>query len=219
MGQRESILSIANKEIGYTEGANNNNKYGAAFKANNQPWCAYFVSWCADKAQIPKSVIPISGYVPGIVSWYKNKDLFKRRGNYIPKPGDLIIFDFNRNGTGDHIGIIGKVSGGYVHTIEGNTSSSGENANGDGVWNKGRALSYGGILGYCIVEYEDDIREVDEDDMKRYDKASQVPAWGKATIEKLVKLDLLKGDEKGNLDLSYDMLRMYVSLDRKKIFD
>lgn len=219
MGQRDNILAIAKKEIGYTERNNNNNKYGAAFKANNQPWCAYFVSWCADKAQIPKSIIPVNGYVPGIVSYYQKKGLFKKRSSYIPKYGDLIIFDFNRNGTGDHIGIVEKVSNDKVYTIEGNTSKQGENANGDGVWNKYRSLSYGGILGYCAIKYEDDIKEVDENNMKRYDKASQVPIWGKATIEKLVKLDLLKGDENGNLDLSHDMLRIYVSLDRKKIFD
>lgn len=219
MSQRENILAIAKKETGYTEGSSNNNKYGAAFKANNQPWCAYFVSWCADKAQIPKTVIPVSGYVPAVVSFYNKKGLFHKRGSYIPKPGDLTIFDFNRNGTGDHIGFVDKVLGNKVYTIEGNTSQQGENANGDGVWDKYRSLSYGGILGYCTPKYEDDIREVDEDDMKRYDKVSQVPVWGKSTIDKLVKLDLLKGDEKGNLDLSHDMLRMYVSLDRKKIFD
>ena len=156
MNQREDILAKAKSQIGYIEGKNNNNKYGSYFNANYVAWCAYFVSWCARQAKISESIFLSSGYVPGIVYWFKNKGLFKTKGSYTPKAGDLIIFDFNSNGTGDHIGIVEKVSGSYVYSIEGNTSSNGENANGDGVWRKGRSTSYSKILGYCTPKYEEE---------------------------------------------------------------
>ena len=46
------------------------------------------------------------------------------------KPGDIVLFDFNRNGTSDHIGIVVSVNkDGSITTIEGNTGS-GSNTNG-----------------------------------------------------------------------------------------
>ena len=49
MNQRSEIIAIAAKEIGYKEYQGNNNKYGVWYGMNNQPWCAMFVSWCADQ--------------------------------------------------------------------------------------------------------------------------------------------------------------------------
>ena len=50
--QRADIIGVAKTQIGYTEGSNNNNKYGAYFSANNVSWCAYFIVWCARQAGI-----------------------------------------------------------------------------------------------------------------------------------------------------------------------
>lgn len=41
-----------------------------------------------------------------------------------------------------------------------------------------------------------------------------VPEWGKKTVEKLLFSGALNGDDKGNLNLSVDLLRMFVVLDR-----
>lgn len=58
----------------------------------------------------------------------------KNGGKYTPKPGDLIFFDWQRswdgdfediqigNGVIDHIGIVERVEGNVVYTIEGNSS-------------------------------------------------------------------------------------------------
>lgn len=45
------------------------------------------------------------------------------------KKGDVVLYDFNRNGTSDHTGIIYKVEGGKIYVVEGNTST-GNNCNG-----------------------------------------------------------------------------------------
>ena len=45
------------------------------------------------------------------------------------KKGDLVLYDFNGNGTSDHTGIIYSVSGGKIYVVEGNTSK-GNNCNG-----------------------------------------------------------------------------------------
>lgn len=41
-----------------------------------------------------------------------------------------------------------------------------------------------------------------------------VPEWGKRTVDKLLPSGALIGDDKGNLNLSVDLLRMFVVLDR-----
>ena len=66
--------------------------------------------------------------------------------------GDIVLFDFNRNGTSDHIGIItGVIPGGYT-TIEGNTSLHGSQDNGGAVCKQTRTYSQ---INYCVkVPYE-----------------------------------------------------------------
>ena len=53
--------------------------------------------------------------------------------------------------------------------------------------------------------------------MKKYDKLEEIPAWGQPTIQKLMDAGFLAGTGTG-LDLSYDMVRMLVILDRAGVF-
>ena len=55
------------------------------------------------------------------------------------------------------------------------------------------------------------------EELMRYDTAEMVPAWGRPTVEKLMEQGFLQGDGQ-SLDLSRDMLRMLVILDRAGLF-
>jgi len=46
-----------------------------------------------------------------------------------------------------------------------------------------------------------------------------MPEWARATVTKLMQNGYLKGDEEGKLNLTYDMLRIMVILDRAGAFD
>ena len=59
----------------------------------------------------------------------------------------------------------------------------------------------------------------EEEEMPRYNTLDEVPEWGKATIEKLINLEVLKGEENGNLNLSYELLRTLVIHDRLGLYD
>ena len=52
---------------------------------------------------------------------------------------------------------------------------------------------------------------------KRYDTMDDMPTWAKPTVGKLLNKDILQGNGKG-LDLSMDMMRMLVILDRAGSF-
>lgn len=65
-----------------------------------------------------------------------------------------------------------------------------------------------------IFTEEDDTME----QQKRYQTVEELPDWAKDTIRKMVKLGYLKGDGQG-LDLSLDMIRVFVANDRAHLYD
>lgn len=52
-----------------------------------------------------------------------------------------------------------------------------------------------------------------------YKKLENVPDWAKETVQKVVDAGALKGDENGNLNLSSDLTRMLVILDRMGVLE
>lgn len=67
---------------------------------------------------------------------------------------------------------------------------------------------------FPLAEFKKMKREEKE---MRYNKIEEMPEYAKVTIQKLVDKGVIKGNEKG-LDLSEDMIRMYVSHDRLGIY-
>ena len=57
------------------------------------------------------------------IAWFQSKGKWKSRG-YSPAPGTLIFFDWNGDGTSDHVGIVEKTEGSTVYTVEGNSSDA-----------------------------------------------------------------------------------------------
>ena len=212
MGQREQIVQVAAGEVGYKEYANNNNIFGVWYGMNNQPWCAMFVSWCAEQVGAlgknnKSGIIPKTAWVPDYQTYYSSKGLYKPKGSYTPQSGDIILY-----GSNSHVGLVESCANGKVVTIEGNTSANGNSSNGDGVYRRTRSLTDSWIKGYCGPEYEEEGDEV------RYQKISEIPSWGKETVEKLIDKGIIQGNTKG-LDISDDMLRILVWNDRAGLYD
>lgn len=147
------ILQYARAEIGFREGASNANKYAAfAGHANNQFWCSTFVTWALKKAgqdgaQLPAHALRAvnSGQAGAAVETFR--DAYQaagkvyRPGSQTPQPGDLVFFGGDG---GSHIGIVERVQGGKVYTIEGNSSDSvarrSYDLNGSSIWGFGRTF-------------------------------------------------------------------------------
>jgi len=58
----------------------------------------------------------------------------------VPQRGDLVCYRFDADNWPDHVGIVEKVGGSYIYTIEGNTSL-GDDANGGMVMRRRRLIS------------------------------------------------------------------------------
>ena len=110
----KDIVDVAIGELGYKEQGNNRTKYGAWYGMNGAAWCHMFVSWCAYKAGVSVSIVPKTASTSAGMAWFKKKGLFRYKGRYTPKRGDIVYFKTNRS----HGGIVEKVSGSTLHTIE-----------------------------------------------------------------------------------------------------
>lgn len=156
---RNKIVSIAQKEVGYKEQGTNQTKYGQWYGMQDE-WCAMFVGWCANEIGVLDSLIPKMAYVPSMVNWFKEKGQYKARGVY-PTVGDVIFFDYNHNGTSDHVGLVEKCENGIVTTIEGNKNNMVQRCT--------YRVNSNDILGYGVPEYaENENNESGESEMKRY---------------------------------------------------
>lgn len=168
---RNKIVSIAQAEVGYKEQGTNQTKYGKWYGMQDE-WCNIFVSWCANQAGISEDIIPKMAYVPSTANWFDAKGQYKNSkangGNYIPQAGDIVLFDYNHNTTSDHIGLVERVEGSEVYTIEGNKNNMVQRCRYD--------LASRDIRAYCVPAYveEEKKEESEEDDMVEYSNGSTI---------------------------------------------
>ncbi len=107
-----------------------------------------FVDWCFVQAfgnGPAKELLcgKFDAYTPNSAQYYKNKGQY----NKIPQPGDQVFFKNDIRIC--HTGIVTKVTGTMVYTIEGNTSAGGAVIpNGGAVSEKSYSLSNSAIDGY-----------------------------------------------------------------------
>ena len=138
----EAIVEVAAQQVGNVGGGPYWSWYGFYDRVE---WCACFVSWCAHKCgYIEDGIIPKFAVVGHGMSWFKNRDQWQGRG-YHPKPGDIIFFDWDGDGLGNHVGIVESSDDTYVYTIEGNS--------GDRCRRRTYFISSSMIMGYGIPAY------------------------------------------------------------------
>lgn len=136
------LVEVAKSQLGNVGGEPYWSWYGFPDRVE---WCACFVSWCANECgYLDKGIIPrFSGCDTGM-AWFKNKGQWLD-GRSAPESGMIIFFDWPDeygvlDGSSDHVGIVEKVEGGRVYTIEGNS--------GDACQRNSYPIGYSSILGY-----------------------------------------------------------------------
>lgn len=112
------LVNIASSQLGNEGGTPYWSWYGYNERVE---WCACFVSWAAYQSGELDVTIPKFAAVVDGVKWYKEKGHWQSR-NYTPKAGMIIFFDWQNDGTPDHVGIVEKIVNGTVYTIEGNSN-------------------------------------------------------------------------------------------------
>nr|WP_269085629.1 CHAP domain-containing protein [Nonomuraea pusilla] len=139
-------MNQARRELGYKEKKGQFTKFGQWYADRVQdpqyrdaPWCDMFIAWAADKAGISDYVGQFA-WTPSHAAWFIQQGAWTRQ----PEPGALVFFDWRggKNYKGvDHVGIVERVDGKKIHTIE---------ANVDGVWLKRKTRDTDKVVGYGL---------------------------------------------------------------------
>lgn len=133
-------------QVALTQEGNGGDTYWSWYGfAQREEWCACFVSWCADQCgYIEAGVIPKFSLCSAGMEWFESQGQFMD-GSYVPATGDLVFFDWENDGSIDHVGIVESVVDGNIYTVEGNS--------GDKVARRSYPIGYGKIVGYGVPAY------------------------------------------------------------------
>lgn len=112
-------IEIAKGEVGVKETGENYVKYndeywGKGVGGPNYPWCVVFLWYIFKLAGVD---FPTTAHCDGVRSYAQSRGRWVTSGYRV---GDVVIFDFNGDNSGDHIGLIVAVDHGVYTTIEGN---------------------------------------------------------------------------------------------------
>ena len=133
-------------QVALTQEGNGGDTYWSWYGfAQREEWCACFVSWCADRCgYIEAGVIPKFSLCSAGMEWFESRGQFMD-GSYVPSSGDLVFFDWESDGSIDHVGIVESVVDGTIYTVEGNS--------GDKVARRSYPIGYEQIEGYGVPAY------------------------------------------------------------------
>jgi len=134
------LVELAKSQVGNVGGYPYWSWYGFDSRVE---WCACFVSWCYNQAG--KSEPRFAGCEWQGVPWFQSHGQWGARGYENIAPGDAIFFDWDLDGTADHVGIVIGTDGSRVYTVEGNS--------GDACKIKSYDLNYQSIKGYGLMNW------------------------------------------------------------------
>lgn len=158
---RKTIISLCRQDVGITENPKGTNrvKYSEWYGLIGA-WCGMAVSYIYYFASIATGdIFPLEGIdsdngfcsVPNFKKW-ADKNGYETLD---PQEGDIVIYDFDGNGTWDHVGIFNRWENSNKFTdYEGNTSSDnkGSQSNGGGFYLKTRNYNKLRVKFYSVIK-------------------------------------------------------------------
>ena len=143
------IIDVAVSQLGTKERELNEIKYNQWYynrriAGGSYPYCAVFISWCADQAGLSTSIIPKTASVKSMYDFYNSQGKFIDK-SMVPSVGDILIC---RNGA-SHVGLIETVDNAGVWVIEG--------ISGKGIIRSYYSYSNPSITGYAKPDYPEEI--------------------------------------------------------------
>ena len=158
--QRDRVLAAAAAMVGVKGGSAEHHRLvndynsvrplpvGYAVK-NSDDWCDIFTTVIFQREGLSDLIGRECG-VERHIHIFKRLGIWNEDGNSIPKAGDIITFNWDKDtqqndGWADHIGIIEKVENGIIHTIEGNSNNE--------VKRNTYRIGHGNIRGFASPRY------------------------------------------------------------------
>lgn len=133
------VVAIAQSQLGYVESVKNYQvcddgitqkgytRYGQWYGDPYGDWCVMFASFCLNYAHVE---MPLAC---NTVHWAhtlsdERWELFHKRADHVPQPGEVIFFDWDGDEVPNHVGIVAEVTGEegcvpQITAIEGNANN------------------------------------------------------------------------------------------------
>ena len=136
----QAVVDLAKRQVGNVGGYPYWSWYGFNSRVE---WCACFVSWCYGQMGLsePRFAACQSQGIP----WFQSHGQWGARDYANIAPGDAIFFDWDLDGSADHVGLVVGTDGSRVYTVEGNS--------GDACKIKSYPLTYECIKGYGLMNW------------------------------------------------------------------
>ena len=137
---RAKVVDIAKAYLGTAEGSAKHKEIIDTYNGYSDPnrrnykmttkdaWCMTFVSFCFIKAGLANLIVTECGCGEAVSRNASIKKNWVESDSYVPKPGDIIMYDWQDSGSGDntewpdHTGIVESCDGKTISIIEGNNS-------------------------------------------------------------------------------------------------
>ncbi|MET7334159.1 CHAP domain-containing protein [Nonomuraea sp. NPDC005650] len=124
--EMQKFIELLESQLGYAEKAGAYTKFGSWYGKNvefdadysSAPWCDMYLSWAAHKLGY-EDWIGQFAWTVSHAEWFKEQGAWGHK----PKPGAFVFYDWsgsNNIDNIDHVGIVTRVEGDKIFTIEGN---------------------------------------------------------------------------------------------------
>ncbi|WP_431929393.1 CHAP domain-containing protein [Nonomuraea jabiensis] len=124
--EMQKYIELLESQLGYAEKAGAYTKFGAWYGKNvefdadysSAPWCDMYLSWAAHKLGY-EDWIGQFAWTVSHAEWFKEQGAWGHK----PKPGAFVFYDWSGSNSIDnidHVGIVTRVEGDTIFTIEGN---------------------------------------------------------------------------------------------------
>lgn len=137
----QAVIDLALNQVGNVGGSPYWSWYGFDGRV---AWCACFVSWCYNQAGLsePRFAACQSQGIP----WFSEHGQWAGRNYSDIAPGDAIFFDWEGDGSADHVGLVIGKDNERVYTVEGNS--------GDACKIKSYPIGSSLIVGYGLMNWD-----------------------------------------------------------------
>lgn len=158
---RATVVEAAAAWLGFKESDKSHRKIIDVYNSHKPRARAYKVkytdAWCAAFVSAVSIACGLTDIMPTECSCSKMIELYKALGrwqeadNYVPAPGDVVMYDWQDDGKGDnkgspdHVGIVTHVDSGWIDVIEGNYNNA--------VAYRDLQIGDKYIRGYCLPDY------------------------------------------------------------------
>lgn len=182
-------------------------------------WCAAFLSAVGWKLGYKN--MPFECSCSRMMALAKADGIWENR-SYVPEVGDWVVYDLNKNGSPDHIGVVTGREDRRVFVCEGNFSDSVKNR-------FDVTLGDERLIGYICPNYMElvdnsnfadgdrpnipiEIPEIKEEETveRIYNSVDEMPEWAQEPIQALVDMGVIEGVGGGELGLSAQEMRLAV---------